>query len=201
MFTGLVETVGTVERLERGTGGTRIRIACRKGAALTVGESISVDGACLTVTASGRGWFETLASPESVRRTGIGSYRRGRKVNLERALRASSRLGGHFVQGHVDSRVGVTSTREEGDTRIVRFRTPPGLAPLIVEKGSVALDGVSLTVSRSGRGWFEVMLIPHTLSATTLSERKPGDDVNIEADVIAKYVRSLLGSGTGRSRA
>jgi len=178
-----------------------VRISCRfprSGGAgrgtLSVGESVAVDGTCLTVTRAGKGWFETLAAPETVRRTIIGCYRLTRPVNLERAMLASGRLGGHFVQGHIDGRARLRSVRREGDSRVCRLAPPRGLAPLIVEKGPVALDGVSLTVSAVGRGWFEVMLVPHTLRATTMSQREPGDELNIETDLIAKYVRSLLGA-------
>jgi riboflavin synthase len=193
MFTGLIETIGTIERLSRRGGGLDLRVRCRlPGGSVSVGESVAVDGACLTVTGRGTGWFEVLASPETVRRTTAGAYRIGRKVNIERALSAGARLGGHFVQGHVDGRCRVKSARREGDSRVLRFAMPRGLAPFIVEKGSVALDGVSLTVTGVGRGWFEVMLIPHTLAHSTLSERKTGDETNLEADLIAKYVGSLM---------
>ena len=201
MFTGLVETAGTVLQAKKTAGGIRLRIGCRfppgGRRTLALGESVSVDGACLTVTARGAGWFEVFAAAETIRRTVAGTYRPGRRVNLERPLPASGRLGGHFVQGHVDATVRLTAIRPEGDSRICRFATPAGLGPLLVEKGSVALDGVSLTVSAVGRGWFEVMLIPHTLAVTTLPDRRVGQALNLEADILAKYVRALWESQAG----
>ena len=196
MFTGLVETAGTVRQLTKRDGGIRLRIGYRfpPGTGrreLGIGESVSVDGACLTVVGRGRGWFEVFAAPETVRRTMAGSYRTSRRVNLERPLAVTGRLGGHFVQGHVDATARLTSIRPEGESLVCRFATPSGMRALLVEKGSVALDGVSLTVSSEGRGWFEVMLIPHTLAVTTLSERCVGHAVNLEADILAKYVRAL----------
>jgi len=193
MFTGLVETVGMLLQRRGKAGGAALRVSCRfpKNGVAT-GESVSVDGGCLTVTAAGAGWFEVEASPETVRRTTIGSYRRGRRVNLERPLAAGGRLGGHFVQGHIDATARLAAVRREGHSMVWRLETPAGLGPFVVEKGSVALDGVSLTASAVGRGWFEVTLIPHTLRTTTLSAKRPGDRLNMEVDVIAKYVEGLL---------
>ncbi len=205
MFTGLVEAVGSVQRVSRAGGGIAFAIACPwPENDPVVGESVNVDGACFTVTGRAPGRFESWGAAETVRRTGLNAWKRGRRVNLERALGAASRLGGHFVQGHVDQRATLLARRREGKSWIHRYRTPDGTAPLLVPKGSVALDGVSLTISASGPGWFEVMLIPHTLAGTNLGDRRKGDGVNVETDILARYVVALLppaaGAGVARRR-
>jgi riboflavin synthase len=193
MFTGLVETVGSVERLERTPGGAVLRIRCEPLAGdLKRGESIAVDGACLTVVAARAGSFEVEISPETLRRTVIGERARGSRVNLERAVKAGDRLGGHLVQGHVDGVGTVIAIRPEGEGRRVRLLPPPAQERYVVEKGSVALDGVSLTVAALDPEGFEVSLIPHTLAETTLGEWEVSRRVNVEVDLVAKYVERLL---------
>lgn len=196
MFTGLVERVGTVLGLERAGDGARMRVdagdLCRE---LRTGESISVDGTCLTVVRAGNGWFEIDISPETLRRTVAGERAAGSRVNLERAVRAGDRLGGHLVQGHVDGVGRVKWVREEGNGRRIRVEPPNGLQPYLVEKGSVALDGVSLTVAALDREGFEVALIPLTLAGTTLGEWVPKRRMNVEVDLVAKYVERLLETG------
>jgi riboflavin synthase len=193
MFTGLVETTGSVEAFRGGAEGARIRIrAPRVAPDLRVGESIAVDGVCLTVVAADRTGFETELAPETIRRTVFAQRREGDKVNLERAVRASDRLGGHLVQGHVDGVAEVVSVEPEGEGMRARLRVAPDLDRYIVEKGSVALDGVSLTVAGRDASGFEVALIPHTLKETTLSEWRPGRRVHVEVDLVAKYVERLL---------
>jgi len=193
MFTGIVEEVGGIERLARRSSGLLARIACPGfGKGLGLGESVAVDGVCLTVVRRGADWFEAEISPETCRRTTFGGARAGRRVNLERPLSASARLGGHFVQGHVDATGAVASVRAAGDFVDMSFRFPAALAGLIVQKGSIAVNGVSLTVSGMARSTFSVALIPHTMKATTLSLLKQGDAVNLEVDILAKYVQALL---------
>jgi riboflavin synthase len=203
VFTGIVEEVGTVEVREEQTEAARLRIRARtvlEGVAL--GDSISVNGVCLTVTdvepaADGGGVWGTDVMAETLRRSSLGAAHAGDPVNLERAVTAHTRLGGHLVQGHVDG-VGTVLVRTPAEHwEVVRIALPAGLARYVVEKGSVAVDGVSLTVSAvSATGdpqpWFEVGLIPTTLRETTLGRRAPGDPVNLEVDVIAKYVERLL---------
>jgi riboflavin synthase len=209
LFTGIVEEIGTVEvREDRGPRGentaARLRIRARTvldGVAL--GDSISVNGVCLTVTdveptGDGAGVWGTDVMAETLRRSSLGKAQGGDAVNLERAVTAHTRLGGHFVQGHVDG-VGTVLSRTQGEHwEVVRVALPPALARYLVEKGSIAVDGVSLTVSAvspadDAEPWFDVSLIPTTLRETTLGRRAPGDPVNLEVDVIAKYVERLLG--------
>jgi len=147
---------------------------------------------CLTVARQGGGWFEADCSPETLRSTTLGDLAGGASVNLERALQPSGRLGGHFVQGHVDGVGEVVGLRREGDGQVIAFAPPSEVAPYLVLKGSVAVDGVSLTVSGLAPGSFEVTLIPHTLTATTLTELRRGSRVNLEADLLGKYVRAFL---------
>ena len=193
MFTGLIQAVGKVTALRRGGRGARLALqAPLPGGPLEDGESIAVDGACLTVARRVRGGFEADLSEETLVRTTAGSWRPGRRVNLERSLTPSTRMGGHFVQGHIDGRGKVRSLVAGSGQATLRVETPAALRHLIAEKGSVAVDGISLTVSARGRGWFEAALIPHTLAATNLSDRKPGDSVNLEVDLIARYLESLL---------
>ena len=200
MFTGLIQTVGSVVALRRRAGSARLVLrAPFEDGALELGESIAVDGACLTVAKCVPRGFEADLSSETLARTTAGTWRPGRRINLERALTPGSRLGGHFVQGHVDGcgRVAMLSAGR-GQTTI-RVQIPDPLLPLVAEKGSIALDGVSLTVSALGEDWFESALIPHTLEDTNLSERNPGDLVNIEVDLLARHIARLLALRTGQS--
>ncbi len=193
MFTGLVERAGVVRRLVMGEGGALLRIACGgMGRRLRRGQSVAVDGTCLTVVRLGRDWFETEIHPETLRRTVLGERRVGSRVNLERAVRATDRLGGHLVQGHVDGVGMLREVRPEGDGRRIRVSPPRGLERYLVEKGSVALDGVSLTVASVHGREFEVALIPHTLAETTMGEWKAPRRINVEVDLVAKYVERLL---------
>lgn len=195
MFTGLVQAVGEVSALRR--LGKCVRLAVRAPlpeGPLADGESVAVDGTCLTVAKRVRGGFEADLSEETLARTTAGAWRPGRRVNLERALTPSTRMGGHFVQGHVDGNARVLSLAKGRGQVTLRVETPASLRHLIVEKGSIAVDGVSLTVSALGRAWFEAALVPHTMKATTLSDRRVGDPVNLEVDVIARYLEGLLGA-------
>ncbi len=196
MFTGIVEEVGRVEIMEPpsqsvGVGRLAIR-ATRALEGLRLGDSIAVNGACLTVVALDDSCFSVDLALETLRRTNLGSLEPGRGVNLERPLAATDRLGGHIVQGHVDATGKIISSRPEGDCVITGFRAPKRLMPYIVEKGFVAVDGISLTVVKRRSASFTVSLIPYTLDNTILKERHVGDPVNLEVDILAKYVESLL---------
>lgn len=201
MFTGIVQDVGTVQEVAPGgLGNVRLRVAAP--AALRdarVGDSIAVCGVCLTVTALGPdgGWFEADVVPETLSRTTLGGLRTGDAVNLEPCLRPVDRLGGHIVQGHVDAVGRVRDVAREGDGVRMTIEAPPSVLRYVVEKGSIAVDGVSLTVAGLRPGAFEVALIPHTLRATTLGRRRPGDAVNLEADILGKYVERLLQGRAG----
>ncbi len=193
MFTGIVQDVGEIEAVTPMPGGKRLRIATRLDTSgFQMGESVAVNGVCLTVTGIGPSWFSADASPETLERSNLGGLRPGHRVNLERALRPVDRLGGHIVLGHVDATGRLLEVRSEGAFRTVRFEAPPGVARYLVEKGSVAVDGVSLTVYGCTASAFSVAVIPHTWEATALADRRPGDRVNLEADVLAKYVERLL---------
>ncbi len=191
MFTGIVQTVGRVRRIDPHRGAARIEIACDLRG-LAIGESVALNGACMSVVSKGRGSFAVDVSPESLRRTALGVLRPGSPLNLERALTLSDRLGGHLVQGHVDAVGRVTAIRPEANAWTYTFEAPPAVARYLVEKGSVTVDGVSLTVAGARGRRFDVAVIPHTARHTTLGERKPGDPVNLEVDVLAKYVEKLL---------
>ena len=194
MFTGIVEELGTVRAVVPNAAGARIEIAATTVLAdAEVGASIAVDGCCLTVVALGDGWWAADAVEETLRRTCLGALHPGDRVNLERPVRLADRLGGHLVQGHVDA-VGEVLERAQlpdGSAR-VRIGAPPTVLRYVVEKGSIAVDGVSLTVAEVDDEGFGVALIPHTLAVTTLGIKQPGELVNLEADVIAKYVERLL---------
>ncbi len=197
MFTGLIADVGTVERVAPRQGGVRLTIRPRllDTDALALGESIACSGCCLTVAERGGGLVSFDAVPETLSRTTVGSWRPGTAVNLERALAVGERLGGHIVAGHVDA-VGTLLARvPEGQGARVTVSLPPALAALVAEKGSVAIDGVSLTVARAHRDRFEVALIPETLARTTLGAARPGTRVNLEADVVARHVARLVEVG------
>ena len=192
MFTGLVQTVGSVARIERRGVDATLRIACRY-TDFEHGESIAVDGCCLSVVASGQGWFEAQASSETLRLTVLGDRSSGDAVHLERAMRPHERLGGHIVTGHVDGVGRVVAHEKLGDALEVTFEVPAPLAPFLAPKGSICIDGVSLTVNRASGVRFDVVLVPVTQSETRLGERGPGARVNLEVDVLAKYVARLLG--------
>jgi len=196
VFTGLIDDVGRIEAVSRTAAGLELRISCRYDD-LVEGESIAVNGACLTVLAHGNGWFTVGAITTTLGRTTIGSWDVGRRVNLERALRAGDRLGGHFVQGHVDGVARVTAVAVDGDAQIVDLALPAGLAELMVQHGSLAVDGVSLTVNDlSVPGSVQLSLIDFTLRHTTLGTLVPGDQVHVEADMLGKYVHRLLKEST-----
>ena len=192
MFTGLIQDVGTLEQVLPG-GMTDLWIRTRLGAAsFVLGESIAVDGACLTVVERAGDRFRVQAAPETLRRTTLGALRPGARVNLERALALGDRLGGHLVAGHVDAVSEVLETRAEGGSWVMRFALSSELAPYFVEKGSVAIDGISLTVNTVGRDSFSVQLIPETQERTGLQAKGVGARVNLEADLIGKYVARLF---------
>lgn len=194
MFTGIVEAVGEVTAVDVTEDGRRLRIAAPFAADLGEGESVSVAGACLTVEAFDEAGFEVFLASETVARTSLGDRGAGDGVNLERALPADARLDGHFVQGHVDGTTEVTDVESVGEDWTYEFALPDGLGRYVVEKGSVALDGVSLTVAGldDAAGTFSVAIIPTTYRETTFSELEPGDSVNVEVDVLAKYVERLV---------
>lgn len=193
MFTGLVESLGCVVRSIETGAGRRLTVRDAIGPALVLGESVAVNGACLTVVDHRNDEFDFEVGPETLLKTNLGSLVVGDRVNLERSLRVGDRLGGHFVQGHVDA-VGVIDCRERnGDWEDVWFRCPASLTSLMVPKGSIAVDGVSLTLVNVEAERFSVMLIPHTQHVTTLGFKVAGGRVNLEADMLAKHVAKLLG--------
>ncbi len=193
MFTGIVQDVGEIEAVAPMPGGKRLRIATRLDTSgFQMGESVAVNGVCLTVTGIGPSSFSADASPETLTRSNLGELRPGHRVNLEQALRPVDRLGGHIVLGHVDATGRLLEVRSEGAFRTVRFEAPSEVARYLVEKGSVAVDGVSLTVYECTASAFSVAVIPHTWETTALADRRPGDRVNLEADVLAKYAERLL---------
>lgn len=196
MFTGLVEGLGTVSRTEASGPGRRLVISppaeMHSGGRPALGDSIAVNGCCLTIVDLAEGDWSFDVGEESLNRTNLGSLAAGDVVNLERALAVGARLGGHFVQGHVDGRGSVLAIQPDGEWITMRFALPKTLSRYLVEKGSIAVDGISLTVVEALADQFSVMLIPHTLSATTLGRKKVGDAVNLEVDMLAKYVERLL---------
>jgi riboflavin synthase len=196
MFTGLVEDVGTVARADRRSDALvlAIRPAQLPLAELTIGESVCHDGACLTVTDIGRDSFSVLAGAETLARTTLGNLRVGKKVNLERSLKVGDRLGGHWVTGHIDGTGELAARRDMGANLVLVIRAVPALLRYIVEKGSIAIAGVSLTVNAVDADTFSVAIIPHTRDMTTLGELAIGDRVNLETDILAKHVDKLLGA-------
>jgi riboflavin synthase len=195
MFTGLIEAVGRIARVETGESARRLRIAAPLGAEARPGDSIAVNGVCLTAIVTDAEGFDVDVAPETLRVTTLGAFEVGRAVNLERPVRADSRLGGHFVLGHVDAIGRIESLRHDGACAWLEVAIPPSLAPLVISKGSIAIDGISLTVAALGVNRVSVQLVPFTLAHTTLADAKPGDAVNLEGDVLGKYVARLLATG------
>jgi len=193
MFSGIVEEVGTVRALRRRGASAVLTVAAQRGLTGTrVGDSLAINGACLTVTALDAGSFTVDLAPETLRRTNLGDLRPGSPVNLERALAVGDRLGGHFVQGHVDGAGRVAALLPQGDARLARFQAPPAVMLYVVPKGFIAVDGVSLTVVERDDASFTVSLVPHTLANTILGRYQVGDRVNLEADIISKYVERFM---------
>ncbi|HEV2791466.1 MAG TPA: riboflavin synthase [Solirubrobacterales bacterium] len=201
MFTGLIQDVGTVESVDRGDDGARLRVSTRLGAELALGDSIAVNGCCLTATAADATGFETEAMNQTLQVTALGAVERGSRVNLELAMRADDRLGGHIVQGHVDGLGTVLASDDDGFARRVRVELPPQLLRYVVDKGSITLSGVSLTVAEMGDAWAEVSLIPETLERTNLGEAGAGSKLNVECDIVAKYVERLVAPFAGKEQA
>jgi riboflavin synthase len=192
MFTGLVEAVGTVARIEGGPLGRVLRVASRLGAELTPGDSISVSGVCLTVTIADASGFEAEVSPETLRVTTLGAMTTGRSVNLERPLRADARLGGHFVLGHVDGLGRVAAFSPDGEAYWLDVELPPDLQAYAIPKGSIAIDGISLTIASLTKDRVSAQIIPYTFAHTALRDARAGDPVNLEMDVLGKYVVRLM---------
>ncbi|MBI2962687.1 MAG: riboflavin synthase [Deltaproteobacteria bacterium] len=190
MFSGIVEAVGAIRRAEQEASGWRLWVGASLGA-LALGESVCVSGVCLTVVEAGLDAFAVDVSPETLRRSKLGQIRTGDAVNLERSLRLGDRLSGHLVFGHVDGVGRVLGITPEGASAIYRFEAPEAISRYLVEKGSVAVDGVSLTVFHCRERSFSVAVIPHTAHVTTLGRLRPGDAVNLESDMIARYVEKL----------
>ena len=198
MFTGIIEELGGITAVE--SAGDGIRVTVRAPLAVSDaghGDSIAISGVCLTVVASGADWFSADVMAATVNGTTIGSRVPGDVVNVERAMRADDRLGGHVVQGHVDGFAAVLEVRPGDAWSVIRIALPAELAPLVARKGSITVDGVSLTVSDVGIDWFEVSLIPETLVATTMGRLQPGDLVNLETDILARHVARLIEFGMG----
>ena len=203
MFTGIVEDLATVESLTPAEKGYVITVrTALPTAKMKIGDSIAVSGCCLTVVAKGRGKVSMDVSAESLRRTTLGSFKAGDRVNLERCLTLDKLLGGHLVAGHVDGVGKVVSIKPEGESSLFTFEVPAAQAHYLVEKGSAAVDGISLTVFGIKGRTFSVEVIPHTLKVTTLGTKRPGDAVNIESDMMVKYVERILASrGVAGARA
>lgn len=196
MFTGLVEDLGTLEAIEAGADGARLTISSGLAGQVSEGDSVAVNGVCLTATGVDGSRFGAEAMNETLARTALGGVQPGDGVNLELALRADARLGGHIVQGHVDGVGTVTAVREEGIARVVTVSADGELLRYVVEKGSLAVNGVSLTVARVDGSSFDVWLIPETLERTNLASAGEGTPVNIEVDIVAKYVEKLAGGAS-----
>jgi riboflavin synthase len=188
MFTGLIEVVGTIAGLETTTSGFRIRIRTPLASELAAGDSLAVNGVCLTVTAADKDMVHAEIGPETARVTALGSLQHAQRVNLERSMRADSRIGGHFVQGHIDGTGVIDEIRPDGDSHWLTISFDRALSPYLIRKGSIAVDGVSLTVAGLGGNVFDVLIIPFTWANTNLSSLRLRDRVNLECDIIGKYV-------------
>lgn len=200
MFTGLIQDIGRVESVDSGADGANLRVATSLGSEIAPGDSVAVDGVCLTATRADSGGFEAEAMNQTLEVSALGGLEAGSCVNVELAMKASDRLGGHVVQGHVDGVGEVVSIEEDGFARRLRLALPPELLRYAVEKGSIALSGVSLTIAELGDGWLDVSLIPETLERTTLGKAAPGRKINVECDLMAKYVERLVSPFAGKER-
>jgi riboflavin synthase len=192
MFTGLIESIGEITEVKSTSDGIRLRVSTGLASEVVNGESLSVNGVCLTVVSSDPHGLHADISPETARVTTLGAVKRGTMVNLERPLRADGRLGGHFVQGHVDATAPIDELRKDGDSFWLTIKYPSNLGPLIVRKGSIAVDGVSLTVAGVDEQRFDVQVIPYTWTHTIFHRAKIGDLVNIECDILGKYVARAI---------
>ena len=192
MFTGLIQDVGMVEAVDAAGGGARLRIATALADEIEPGDSVAVNGICLTATGVDGEGFETEAMNQTLAVTALAGVEPGARVNLELAMKASDRLGGHIVQGHVDGVGEVAAVEADGFARRLRVSLAPDLLRYAIDKGSIALDGVSLTIADLGKSWVSVSLIPETLERTNLGEAEPGRKINVECDVIAKHVERLV---------
>lgn len=200
MFTGLIEAIGSIEEVSRTETGLRLRIRTALAPELKPGDSLAVNGVCLTAAVVGSGDTQADIGPETARVTTLGSAREGQEVNLERALRADGRIGGHFVQGHVDGMGRVEEIRSDGEAHWLTVSFPAALAPWLIPKGSVAVDGISLTVAALDEARFTVMIVPFTWAHTAVRTLRTGDAVNLECDMVGKYVnRALEVAAAGRS--
>jgi riboflavin synthase len=201
VFTGLIEDVGTIESVDAGGDGARLRIATGLAGEIETGDSVAVNGVCLTATSVDSAGFATEAMNQTLEVTAFGELDAGSPVNLELAMKASDRLGGHIVQGHVDGVGEVVSVEEDGFARRLRVALDRDLMRYVIDKGSIALDGVSLTIADLGESWAVVSLIPETLERTNLGELEPGRKINVECDVIAKHVERLMAPFGGKEEA
>ncbi len=196
MFTGIVEEIGTIEEVRRGQHSAVLKIRAAKVLEdVHIGDSIAVNGVCLTVTSFGGNVFSADVMHETLERSSLAGMTKGRHVNLERAMAADGRFGGHIVAGHVDGTGTITGIRKDDTAVWFTIQAPPEVMRYIVEKGSITIDGISLTVARVGPESFAISAIPHTVAVTVLQDRKPGDRVNLETDIIGKYVEKLLTAG------
>ena len=198
MFTGLIEATGRIESIARSERGARLRLRTPLAAELRQGDSLAVNGVCLTVTEQDAGAVTADLAPVTLAVTTFGTMRDGRLVNLERSLRADARLGGHFVLGHVDGTSRIVSLEEDGECVWFEIEVPPALSPYIISKGSIAIDGISLTVASLATERLAVQIVPFTRAHTALAEAAVGDAVNVEVDVLGKYVARLLASQSDR---
>lgn len=196
MFTGLIESVGTIEQITPTPAGNRIQVGTALALDLAPGDSLAVNGVCLTVVTANATTIHADVSPETIRVSTLGALAPGSLVNLERPMRADARIGGHFVQGHVDATGMIESLRQEGDSYWLTVRYPPMLAAYIVRKGSIAVDGISLTVAGLGERQFDVQIVPYTFRETNLHAARANDAVNLECDILGKYVVRALELGT-----
>jgi riboflavin synthase len=201
VFTGLIQDVGEVKSIDAGADGARVRVGTGLGPEIEKGDSVAVNGVCLTATGADAGGFETEAMNQTLGVTALGELEAGSRVNLELAMRASDRLGGHIVQGHVDGVGDVAAIEEDGFAQRLRVKLATELMRYTIERGSIALDGVSLTIAGLGADWIEVSLIPETLERTNLGDAAVGSRINAECDVVAKYVERLVSPFAGKERA